>query len=470
MMKYEIVMIYSNFLPFYGYVKTVYFIGIGGIGISAIAKILILLGINVSGSDLKINNNIQRLISLGANINIGHNAENIFNIDIIVKSSAIMEDNPELIVAKKKGIKVISRANMLAAIMHSKYGIVVLGSHGKTTTSSLVVSIMSYAKLDPTFMIGGILNSIGSNAYLGEGNFVVAECDESDGSFINFDPNNIILTNIDNEHLEFWGNRENLESALICFVNRLSFPDFLIACVDCENVLKILPYITSKIITYSIHYDAEFKAVNISFNKFFTDFTVIKNNKILGNVHINLIGEHNVLNTLASIALCDGLGIPFNIISQGLDLFIGIQRRFQLVGKKNNILVIDDYGHHPTEIRAVIKAASLSFLNRRLIVLFQPHRFSRTKYLFEDFALCFQLVDVLIITDIYSVLEKNIYNIKSSILCRKIKYNKITNVIYGGNIDNASNILLKLVKSGDLIITLGAGSISKVAKYILTKL
>jgi len=460
-----------NCLPFYGRVKKIHFIGIGGIGMSGIAEVLLGLGLKVHGSDLKTNQISKRLASLGAKIMIGHQAQNVCDADVVVTSSAISHTNPEVIEAQKKGIIIIPRAKMLAELMRLKYGIAIAGSHGKTTTTSLVAAIMQHANIDPTVVIGGKVNHMGSNAHVGQGNFLVAEADESDGSFLHITPNIAVFTNLDKEHLDFWQNGViKLKKEFTYFANRLPFYGLLVACVDCLNVAAILPKINSRITTYAIKNSAEFKAINIIPNGFSTIFTVKKHGKILGNINIKLAGEHNVLNALAAIALCDELTVPFAIMAEGLKLFTGIQRRFQLIGKKRTISIIDDYGHHPTEIKVVLKAAKNALPKKRLVVLFQLHRFSRTRDLFDKFTHCFNLADKLVLTDIYAASEKPIEGINALRLCKKIIEQGHKNVIYGGNLDKSISKTLQIIKPNDVIITLGAGSITHAAKNILAKL
>ena len=460
-----------NYLPFYGRIKKIHFIGIGGIGMSGIAEILISLGLKIYGSDLKNNDITNRLAGLGAKIMIGHKTKNIYNVDVVVISSSISNNNPEIIEAKKRGITIIPRAKMLAELMRLKYGIAISGSHGKTTTTSLISAVMQYANIDPTVLIGGIVNHIGSNARLGQGNFLVAEADESDGSFLHIMPNIAVFTNLDKEHLDFYKDGINkLKTEFIYFDNRLPFYGLLVACIDCPNINEILPKIKSRITTYSIDNNADFKATNIIYTKFSTNFILKKKRKIIGNINIKLSGKHNVLNTLAAIALCYELGISFKTIYKGLIFFTGIQRRFQIIGKKNNILIVDDYAHHPTEIKAVLKAAKDTLHKKRLIILFQLHKFSRTRDLFNEFIHCFNLADKAIITDIYPAFEKPIKDISALILCERIKKQGYKNVIYGGNLGKSIIKILKISKINDVIITLGAGSISYAAKEILTKL
>ncbi len=457
-----------NYLPFYGRVKKIHFIGIGGIGMSGIAEVLLGLGLEVHGSDLKANPTSNRLADLGAKILIGHNAQNVCDADVVVTSSAISNTNPEVIEAKRKNIVIIPRAKMLAELMRLKYGIAIAGSHGKTTTTSLVAAIMQHANLDPTVVIGGKVNHMGSNARLGQGNFLVAEADESDGSFLHITPNIAAFTNLDKEHLDFWQEGViKLKKEFTCFANRLPFYGLLVACVDCPNVAAILPKINSRIATYGIESDAEFKAVNIISDGFSTGFEVLKHGKNLGDIRINLAGKHNVLNTLAAIALCDELAVPFEIIATGLKLFTGVQRRFQLIGDQNGICVIDDYGHHPTEIEAVLKSAKDALPNRRLVVLFQPHRYSRTRDLLPEFTHCFNLADELILSDIYAASEKPIEGINASILSQKVAEQGHKNVAFGGSLKESISKILRIAKSGDVIITLGAGSITHAALDIL---
>lgn len=460
-----------NNLPFYGRVKKIHFVGIGGIGMSGIAEILLRLGLEVHGSDLKQSAITEKLALLGANIMIGHASENVYDADVMVTSSAVSQENPEVLEAKKRGIIIIPRAKMLAELMRLRYGIAIAGSHGKTTTTSLVAAIMQKANLDPTVVIGGKVNHMGSNAHLGRGVFLVVEADESDGSFLHIAPNIAALTNLDREHLDFWkGGVEKLKKEFTYFANRLPFYGLLVACLDCPNVKSILPQIKSRVVTYGIDTNAHFRATDIVFDGFTTGFILEKHGEKLGALRLNLAGEHNVRNALAAIALCDELSIPFEQIASGLESFKGVQRRFQLVGEKNNISVIDDYAHHPTEIEAVLKAAKEALPKRRLLVLFQPHRFSRTSTLLHEFSKCFSLADELILTDIYSAGEPSIPGICSQTLATRIRKKGHNNVRVGGALATAIAQTIKAAEPFDVIMTLGAGSINQAANSILSEL
>jgi UDP-N-acetylmuramate--alanine ligase len=458
---------------FYGRVRTIHFVGIGGIGMSGIAEVLLDLGLCVQGSDLQENDNVKRLEAKGARIFFAHSKNNVDGVDVVVKSSDIKPDNPELIAAKECGIPVVPRAEMLAELMRFKHGIAIMGAHGKTTTTSLVATVLEKAELDPTVVIGGKLNHLKSNAKTGRGQFMVAEADESDGSFLHLSPSIIALTNIDKEHLNFWTSVDAIKSAFTDFINRLPFYGLLVACSDDIHVQAILPLIERRVTTYGLdtEFPADYTATDIVYDGLFTHFQVQKKGALLGQVNLQLVGRHNVQNALAAIAVADELGLSFELIKNALQMFGGVQRRFTVVGEHDGIMVVDDYGHHPTEIEAVLKAASSAFPARRIHVLFQPHRFSRTKALFDEFSNAFSSAHHVIITDIYAAQESPIEGICSEHLAKAIAVqSKNTTVLYGGNLEDATRMAAALAKPGDVLITLGAGSITKSANTLLALL
>jgi UDP-N-acetylmuramate--alanine ligase len=448
--------------------KKVHFVGIGGIGMSGIAEVLMSLGINVQGSDVGQNDNTQRLESLGAKIYHQHEASQIEQADILVVSSAIKADNPELLEAEKQGIPVISRARMLAELMRLQQGIAIAGSHGKTTTTSLVAAILDHANLDPTVVIGGKVNHLGSNAKHGKGRFLVAEADESDGSFLLLLPNIAVVTNLDADHLDYWkGGLVELKEAFVKFLNTLPFFGLAVMCADAASLQEILPQIKRRVVTYGIDNEAHFQAKNISHERFHTEFKLFKNGEDLGLIRLRLLGEHNVLNALAAIAVGDELGISLDVMHEALESFAGVQRRFTQIGEKNGVLVIDDYGHHPAEIEMVLKAARKTFPGHRIVVLFEPHRYSRTQDLMAEFATAFKDADMVMLSDIYAASEKPIPGISSQALVNAIQETGHKQAVYGGKLADATAAIANAAQSGDILITLGAGAITKSAPKIL---
>jgi len=453
---------------FYGRVRTIHFIGIGGIGMSGIAEIMLSLGLQVHGSDLHENDNIKRLIKRGALIHIGHDARHLIDADVVVISSDVKADNLEVIEAHKRHIPVVTRAEMLAELMRLQYGVAIAGSHGKTTTTSLVATMLQHAQLDPTVVIGGKVNQLGSNARLGKGSFIVAEADESDGSFLLLSPSIAVITNIDPEHLDYWkGGITQLKEGFTHFANKLPFFGLCIACADDANIRNILPHLNRRCVTYGIEHQADYMAVNIKHTGLETCFTVLKNGKVSDEVHLKLVGQHNVLNALAAIAVGDELGISFATMTEALHHFQGVQRRFTLIGQTHEVTVIDDYGHHPTEIKAVLKAAKHTFPNQRILVLFQPHRYSRTKHLFNDFKSAFKDANHALLADIYSAREPAIDGISSDALAKACQNEGYKQVQYGGTLEISTHAMAKICQPGDVIITLGAGSITHSAPLLL---
>lgn len=451
--------------------KLVHLTGIGGIGMSGIAEILINLGVGIQGSDLVRNENTVRLEKLGATIYYGHTGTQINNADVLVFSSSISSNNPELIEAMKRNVPIIPRAQMLAEIMKLKQGIIVAGSHGKTTTSGLIFSILNKANLEPSAVIGGILKDIGSNSKYGNGQFLVAEADESDGSFLMLSPKIAVVTNLDLEHIDYWkGGLPDLQRAFVKFLNTLPISGLAIICTDSIPLADIKIKLKCRIVTYGINDKSDYSAKNIIFNPFFTTFDLIKYGRNLGRVQLKLTGEHNVKNSLASIVVAEELGIELNIVNSSLKTFSGILRRFNYVGEKNNVLVIDDYGHHPEEILAVLKTARNIFQKRRLVVLFEPHRYTRTHCLMNAFTEAFDSVDKLIVSDIYPSGEKPIIGVSSQNLVNKIKTLGRIDTEYGGNLKQSTEKIIKIARSGDVIITLGAGPVTNSSAEILESL
>jgi len=441
-------------------IEKIHFVGIGGIGMSGIAEVLLNLGFKVTGSDLRKNETTERLEHLGATIFYGHREENVRDVDVVVVSSAVKADNPEVQKAKDLFIPVIQRAEMLAELMRMKYSVAVAGSHGKTTTTSLISSILGQAGMDPTCVIGGKLNSFGSNAKLGSSKFLVAEADESDGTFLLLFPTIAVVTNIDLEHLDFYKDINEIKEAFIAFLNKVPFYGVDLLCIDNTNVQNIIPFLKRRYMTYGLSKQADLRAENIKYQGFKTTFSVIHRGKEMGIIELSLPGIHNVVNSLAACGVAIELDIPFSTIKEALKNFSGIQRRLE-IKLDGPITLIDDYGHHPTEIRATL-AAIRNMWQRRIIVVFQPHRYTRTKALMDEFATSFNEADILIITEIYPASEEKIEGITGGRLSEKIRASGHKHVFFVPTNDEAATKVLKMAKSGDVVVTLGAGDIYKI--------
>lgn len=446
--------------------KVIHFVGIGGIGMSGIAEILHNLNYEVTGSDIKESDTTRRLGDLGIKIFIGHDAKNLGEPHVVVISSAVSSDNPEVLAAREKAIPVIPRAEMLAELGRLKYSILVAGAHGKTTTTSLLATILAEGGLDPTVVIGGKLKAIGSNARLGQGDFIVAEADESDGSFLKLTPTIAIVTNIDKEHLDFFKDVQELKKAFIKFINKVPFYGTSVICLENEHTVEILPEIERKIITYGYSEKADFYPAHISRSERSMTFEVFYRGKYLDFFTIPIPGEHNVLNSLAAIAVSLELQIPLKVIKGALQNFSGIQRRFELKGEHKDIKIFDDYGHHPTEIRETLKAARGAYNKKRLIVIFQPHRYTRTRDLMDEFASAFDNADLLYLMDIYPAGEKPIDGVHSKVLYNAIKKHGFNNISYMPQRGELINDVLGNLQEGDIILTLGAGDVYKIGEEI----
>ena len=445
----------------------IHFVGIGGIGMSGIAELLLNLGYRVSGSDLKESDITRRLASLGGIIHQGHSAKNVADCDVVVVSSAIGDENPEAISAREQGIPVIPRAEMLAELMRLKYSIAVAGAHGKTTTTSIVADVLAHGGLDPTVVIGGKLMSIGANARLGRGDFIVAEADESDGSFLKMSPSIAVVTNIDREHLDHYEDLDEIKEAFQMFVDKVPFYGLSILCLDSEPVQELIPFINKRFTTYGLTTQADLQAGDVSCQGLTTRFTVRRKKRRLGKISLNLPGMHNVYNSLASIAVGLELNIPFENIKAALESLSGVQRRMEIKGRARGITVVDDYGHHPTEIRSTLDAISASFPERRIGVAFQPHRYSRTKALFDEFARSFYQADFLIVLPIYPAGEKPIPGVNSQALCKAIKAYGHKNVSCVASKEVAVAEVRNVMREGDVLVTLGAGDVYKVGESFL---
>lgn len=450
--------------------KTVHFIGIGGIGMSGIAKILLKQGCSVSGSDLKASSATQELNSLGAKIYIGHDQANIKNreVDLVVYSSAIKPENPELIFSVKNNIPVTKRAQLLSELMKDKKSITVAGSHGKTTTTSMVSFLLNTTDFNPTIVTGGNVFNFNSNALLGDGSFFVAELDESDGSFLYFNPLYSIVTNIDFEHVDYYHNWENILSAFGKFFQQTKKEGMLFVCGDDKNIMGILNNKNNRYLTFGLSQNSDIYADQVSLKDFSSSFRCIYKNRPLGQIKLNIPGKHNVSNSLAVIALGLELGIDFDKIKECLFLYKGVQRRFELKGEINGVNIIEDYGHHPTEIKATLEAAK-AFNPKRLVVAFQPHRYSRTKFLIEEFSKCFGLVDYLIITDIYAASEEPLAGITGETLASRLQQANQNEVHFIPK-DRIVERIIGVAKPGDMIIFLGAGDIGRLSDELLQRL
>ena len=455
------------------YVKRIHFIGIGGIGMSGIAEVLCNLGFAVSGSDLKKSKNTDRLEALfKIKISEGHAAENVGDAQVVVYSSAVREDNPEVVIAKKNGIPVIPRAEMLAELMVLKpYAVAISGTHGKTSTTSMVATILGHASFDPTTVVGGVVDTLGSNAKLGSSEWFVTEADESDRSFLMLYPTIAVVTNIDKEHMESYKGMEDVVQCFTDFVNKVPFFGAAVICLDDPNVQLIIPNIKRRRVTYGMTAQADVSAHNIRYNDSFgSSFTVWQGDEVLGDISLPVPGKHNVYNALAATAVALELEIPFPKIAGAFLGFKNADRRFQFKGESRGVTVVDDYGHHPTEILATLSAAKNSSGGKRTVVVFQPHRFSRTQELMDEFALAFNNADVLYVLEIYAANEQPIEGITAEVLCENIKKYGHKNASYIGDIETAAAKVSESLQAGDLVITLGAGSVTRLSDEILEKL
>lgn len=455
----------------FGKTKHIHFVGIGGIGMSGIAELLINLGYKVSGSDLKDTRVTRRLAALGGHIFHGHEIEHAEGADVVVYSSAVRQDNPEILEAKDRYIPVITRAEMLAELMRLKYGVAIAGAHGKTTTTSMVASILTSGQLDPTVVIGGRLDIWGgSNAKLGQGDILVAEADESDGTFLALSPTIAVVTNIDQEHMDYYGDMDNIRETFIDFVNRIPFYGTAILCLDDEEIQGIIPRLNKRYLTYGMNSQADLRGRDLEKGKLGFDFEVIFQNRSLGRITVGMPGEHNVANALAAMAVGLELDLDIKVIREGLKSLGGIARRFQTKGEARDILVLDDYGHHPTEIMATLKTVKECWPERRLLVAFQPHRYTRTESLFDRFVISFNEADILIVTSIFSAGENAIDGVTAEWLSQGIKEHGHKEVIFCPRLEDMLSTLLSIIRPGDLVITLGAGSIYEVGDQLLKKL
>jgi UDP-N-acetylmuramate--alanine ligase len=450
---------------FRGRVRHVHFIGVGGIGMSGLAEILRTLEFDVSGSDLRAGENTRNLERLGVRIDIGHSADNVHGADVIVYSSAIDNENPEVREARLHGIPLIQRAEMLAELMRVKYGIAIAGSHGKTTTTSLVATVLRAAGLDPTVVVGGRMSSLGSNARLGEGNLLVAEADESDGSFLRLTPTIAVVTNIDPEHLDFYKTHDNLKAAFVQFIEKVPFYGLAVLCLDHPHVQDLLPRIQRRHVTYGLTPQATYHARGLNYKGLSTSFVAFNRDQSLGEFTVRMPGAHNVLNTLAAIAVADELEVPLDVVKEALATFHGVARRFTIVDEVDGVALVDDYGHHPAEVEATLSAARRAY-EGRILVAFQPHRYTRTENLFDEFTRAFNNADQLFLTDIYAAGEKPIPGITSQTLADAIAQHGHHSVKYAPDRAAMSAELARVARPGDVVIALGAGDINKILSVV----
>ena len=447
----------------------IHFVGIGGIGMSGIAEILARLDYTVSGSDLKASANTRRIEALGCTVFLGHEAKHIQGADVVVTSSAVAKTNPEVVAAKKGGIPIIQRAEMLAELMRLKYSIAVAGAHGKTSTTSITAAILEEGGLDPTVVIGGVLKSKGTNAMHGLGDFIVAEADESDGSFLKFSPSIAIVTNIDREHLDHYKNLAAIKKAFVQFTDRVPFYGLSILCMDNESVQEILPEISGRYTTYGLNTRADYQARNISFEGRQSRFTVYHHDECLGEITLNLPGVHNVTNCLAAIAAGRELDIDFSVIKKALETLQGVKRRLEKKGDRDGIMVVDDYGHHPTELKTTLLAVRESWPEKRIVGVFQPHRHTRTDSLFDEFTRAFYHTDHLVMLPIYAAGEKPIEGVSSQSLAAAIEKRGHESVVCCDDFDHAIDHLEGFLEEGDILLTLGAGDVVKLGETYLSR-
>ncbi len=454
---------------FRGKIKHIHFIGIGGSGMNGIAQVLLNQGFFITGSDLKESQTVENLRNMGAKIYIGHRPENVEGSDVVVYSSAVKEDNVELLRAKELGIPTIPRGEMLAELMRFKYGIAISGSHGKTTTTSMIGTILGKTGLDPTVVIGGKLEAYGSNARLGQGDFLVTEADESDGSFLKLTPTIVTINNIDVEHLGFYKDLEDIKKAFIEFANKVPFYGAVAVNIDDPNTSSIIPFIEKKVIKFGLSKEADIRGHDLKLVDGRYKFKV----NDFGEIHLSIPGKHSVYNALAAISVALELEVPFCVIKESLENFKNANRRFE-IKYDNGIIVIDDYAHHPTEIKATLSAAKEMFPDRRIITIFQPHRYSRVSSLFEEFSKSFDIPDITFITEIYSAGEKPVEGITGEKLAKITKEENKKDVFFCKDIEECFKAVKSIIKDKDVVLVLGAGNITqlsnKLSEYLKSKI
>ncbi|PYS93298.1 MAG: UDP-N-acetylmuramate--L-alanine ligase [Acidobacteria bacterium] len=450
-------------------IRHVHLVGIGGIGMSGIAEVLCNLGFRVSGSDLKRSSVTDRLEQLGTTIFEGHRAEHVGDAQVVVRSTAVRDDNPEVLAARERSIPVIPRAEMLAELMRLKQDTVaVAGSHGKTTTTSMIGTVLGGAGLDPTVVVGGVVGAFGSNARLGKSDLMVVEADESDRSFLMLTPTFAVVTNIDREHMDYYSDMDDMRDCFVSFVNKVPFYGAAVLCLDDPHVQAVIPRVKRRRITYGLSAQADISAHAIRFDRpFGSTFTVWQGHEVAGDVELNRPGLHNIYNALAAVAIGFELGVPFDVIAQALASYTGVNRRFQFKGEAAGVLIIDDYGHHPTEVRATLAAAKVGSKGRRMVVLFQPHRYTRTRDQLDEFARAFNNADVLLLTDIYAASEDPIPGITAETLTEAIRSYGHKNAAYVGSLETAVKALVSEARPGDMVVTLGAGNVYQAGEQLL---
>jgi UDP-N-acetylmuramate--alanine ligase len=449
--------------------QRIHFVGIGGAGMSGIAEVLLNLGYAVSGSDMRRSAVTDRLASLGARIFEGHDGSHVEGAQVVVCSTAVRSANPEVIEARRRGVPVIPRAEMLAELMRLKYGIAVAGSHGKTTTTSMVALVLDKGGLDPTVVVGGRLGVLGSGARLGRGDFMVVEADESDRSFLKLSPTVAVVTNIDREHLDTYRDLRDIQDAFVGFVNKVPFYGAAVLCLDDPPIQDVLPNVERRLVTYGLSPQAEFSAREVQLSPMGSQYTVTLKGAELGRIEMRVPGTHNVLNSLAAVAVGHDLGVSFESIRAGLQSFTGVDRRFQAKGEAGGVLVIDDYGHHPTEIKATLEALRHRAGSRRTIVVFQPHRYTRTQHLWDEFCRAFHQADLLLVCDVYAAGEDPVPGVTAEALAQAIAARGHRQVAYAGDLGAACEMLCAEVREGDVVLTLGAGNVWTVGEELLRR-
>jgi len=449
--------------------QQVHFVGIGGVGMSGLAEVILTLGYRVTGSDARRGEALERLERLGAKVFVGHSASHVEGAHVVVYSSAVPRDNPELQAARQRSIPVIPRAEMLAELMRVKQGIAIAGTHGKTTTTSMVGAVLAEAGFDPTLVVGGRVSALGANARLGQGEFLVAEADESDGSFLKLTPTIAVVTTIDAEHLDYYRDLAHIRDAFLAFINQVPFYGAAVLCADQAEIQALLPRVEKRVVTYGLARPADLLAASVRLRELHTRFEVLHRGDSLGELHLQVPGLHNVANALAATAVGLDLEVPFGVIQKALSAFSGVQRRFQVKGEVAGVLVVDDYGHHPAEIRATLAAARAGF-GRRRVVVFQPHRYTRTRHLHADFLAAFDDADVLVVIDIYPAGEPPIPGVHARTLAEGIAAGGGREVRYVNDRTEVVEFLLRTVRPGDLVLTLGAGDVGGIADQLLRRL
>jgi UDP-N-acetylmuramate--alanine ligase len=451
--------------------QVVHFVGIGGIGMSGIAEVLLNLGYRVRGSDLKDGETARRLRGLGADVRLGHAAEHVAGVDVVVVSSAVRPDNPEVVAARAAKIPVIRRAEMLAELMRMKLGIAIAGTHGKTTTTSIVATLLTHAGLDPTVVVGGKINALGTNAKLGQGPYLVAEADESDGSFLHLTPTIAVITNIDPEHLDHYTRGlDEIREAFLAFANRIPFYGLAVLCADHPEVQGLLPKVEKRVMTYGLSPQADVVGKNLEFDGPVTHFDVVVRGEARGRHTIHMLGAHNVKNALAALAVAEELGVPPEVAREGLLAFGGVDRRFSVRGVVSDVMVVDDYGHHPEEVRVTLEGARRAYPARRILVGFQPHRYTRTRDLLADFGGAFHDADRLFVAPVYAAGEEPIAGISHEALVAEARGRGHKGAEALASVDAVAEALAAAAEPGDLVMTFGAGDITRAGAIVLARL